>query len=289
MIFAHGNLPPPPGVPDVLGVWPLEPFVWAAVALVAWWYVRAARRVRSWPRFRLAAFLAGVGTAFIALASPVAVYAGVLFSVHMTQHLLLTLIAAPLLLLGAPGNLALRSASVGARRGLVRVFHSGPARALTHPVVAWSLFAGTMWITHFTGFYDGALENSALHALEHGLYLGVALLFWMPVIGVDPIGVRLSHPVRLGYLIVALPQQSFLGLALWSTSRVIYPHYATLERSWGQSPLDDQRAGALIMWIGGDLVFVAALVAVAIAWMRHDEREAARIDRRLGAPTPHHL
>lgn len=288
MVFGHGEVPAAPGFPDVVTGWAVEPLVWVAVGAAAWWYLWAARRVRAWPSRRRAAFMSGLVVVFVALASPIAVYAGALFSVHMVQHLLLTLVAAPLLLLGAPGTLALRSATPRGRARLVDIFHSVPVRTVTHPVVTWSLFAAVMWITHFTSFYDAALESSVLHGLEHGLYSGVAVAFWLPVVGLDPIGVRLSHPVRLGYVILALPQQSFLGLALWSATGVLYPHYETLARRWGPDALADQRAGAVVMWIGGDMLFIAALIAVALAWMRHDEQEAARLDRRLGAPHARH-
>lgn len=253
--------------------------MWLAALVAVWWYLRTARRMSSWPPQRRAAFTSGVAVGFLALATPVASYAHALFSVHMVQHLLLTLVCAPLLLLGAPVTLALRAASPTARRQFAGALHSAVVRAVTHPIVAWCLFAAVMWITHLTPLYDAALDSEGVHALEHALYLTAALVFWAPVIGLDPARVRLSHPVRLAYLVLALPQQAFLALSLWSATTVLYPHYDALFRPWGPDPLEDQRAGALVMWLGGDLLFVGAIVGVAVAWMRHDEREAARIDR----------
>lgn len=217
----------------------------------------------------------------LALASPLAAYDETLFSIHMVQHLLLTMVAAPLLLLGAPVTLALRASSPGVRKRLMRVLHSRAARGLTHPALTWTLFAVVMWMTHFSAFYDAALENELMHAAEHGLYLLVGCLFWWPVVGLDPTAGRLGWGARLAYVLLAMPQQSFLGLAIYSASTSLYPHYASLARDWGPSPLDDQRLAGTIMWVMGDLHFLVALALAALAWMRHDAREAARLDRSL--------
>ena len=254
-----------------------------ALAVPLGLYVRASRRVRGWPMSRLAAFCGGVAVLGLALASPVAVLSHGLFSVHMVQHLALTMVAAPLLVLGAPAALALRAAPGPVRRRLGRVLHSGAVRALGHPLLAWSTFALVMWVSHFSSLYDLALESPALHAAEHALYLGAGVLFWWPVAGLDPGAAHMTHPVRILYLVAALPQQSFLGLAIYSASRVLYPHYATLETpAWAPSPAADQRIAGIVMWVGGDFLFIACLMAAIAAWIRHERREEARVDRRLG-------
>ena len=120
-----------------------------------------------------------------------------------------------------------------------------------------------------------------LHRLEHALYLGSALLFWWPVVGADPSPHRLSYPARLFYLALGMPLSSFLGLVIFSAETVLYPHYLTLERSWGPTPIDDQRLAGGIMWVGGDAAFVLALVLVVAAWLRHEERANLREDARL--------
>jgi cytochrome c oxidase assembly factor CtaG len=217
-----------------------------------------------------------------ALASPIASYDAVLFWVHMIQHLLLTQVAAPLLVLGAPLALTMRAGPRAATERLSSVMRWGPLRAVMHPLVAWSAFALAMSVTHFSGFYGAALEEEHLHALEHCLYLGAGVLFWWPVAGVDPGAAgRLSWPVRLAYVLVALPQQAFLGLAIYSARTVLYRHYETVTRAWGPEPIQDQRIAGMIMWIAGDLLFLVALGFIAVAWMRSDIKEAARIDRRL--------
>jgi cytochrome c oxidase assembly factor CtaG len=139
-----------------------------------------------------------------------------------------------------------------------------------------------MVLTHFSPLYDAALENEFMHLVEHGLYLGSALLFWLPVIGLDPAPGRLTPALRLVYLALVLPQQAFLGLAIYSTTELLYDHYQTLDRSWGPSAISDQQTAAVVMWIGGEAIVLLALAISAFAWMRHDDRMAIREDRRLG-------
>jgi putative copper resistance protein D len=154
-------------------------------------------------------------------------------------------------------------------------------RVLSHPVVAWTQFAAVMWLSHFSGLFDAALEDPLIHVVEHTLYLASALLFWWPVVGIDPAPRRLPHPLRIGYLLVGMPFSSFLGLAIFSATSVLYRHYATLVRPWGQSPLEDQQWAGGIMWAGGDLVFFLAVVFAVGAWLRAEEAEGRRIDSIL--------
>jgi len=281
MVLAHGQAAPEPDIASVIGAWPFEPFVWLGLVLAAWWYLRAYARVPAYPSVRRVHWLVGLGVVGLALASPVAVYEGSLFWVHMVQHLLLTLVAAPLLVLGAPVTLALRAASPGTKEKMLRVLHSRPVRFLTHPAMTWSLFALVMWLTHFTALYDLALENELLHTTEHFVYLSAACLFWWPVVGLDPGANRLGWPGRIAYLVLAMPQQSFLGLAIQQANSPLYDHYATLERTWGPTPLGDQRLAGAIMWVAGDFLFIGALVLAVLAWMRHDQRATRHLDRRL--------
>jgi len=148
-------------------------------------------------------------------------------------------------------------------------------------VVAWVLFAGVMWFTHFSPIFDAALDDFALHRLEHALYLGTAMLFWWPVIGADPSPHRMSYPARLGYLALGMPFMSFLGLVIFSAQNVLYEHYLTLDRDWGWTVLEDQNWAGGIMWAGGDAAFVLALLLTVGAWLRHEEREGKREDFRL--------
>ena len=159
----------------------------------------------------------------------------------MVQHVLLTMVAAPLLAAGLPR--------------LPRI----------HPVAAWLAFAATGWVVHFTGLFEAAADHLPVHVIEHGLLLGTAVLFWATVIGP---GATMSHPLRLLYLAVAMPQNTFLALAITSAGSVLYPHYAG-----GKDPLGQQRVAGGIMWVAGDLLLLGAVLLMAAAWARHEERE----------------
>ncbi len=288
-VAAHGETSTAPSFPGVLLEWRFDILPLMAIVATGVVYALAVRTVnRGHPSNRVPAhrpWLFGAGLAAIALAllSPIEAYEGSLFSVHMVQHMLLQLVAAPLLLAGAPITLALRASSPRVRRALLTVLQSRIVHVLSFPVIAWLLFAATNWGWHFSALYNDALENPLLHHLQHVTMLGAALLFWWPAIGADPSPWRLPHPVRILYLFLAMPQNSFLGVALLQASGVLYPHYLTNERTWGLSPLEDQQLGGVIMWVVGDLAFLAAMMLVVVLWMRHEDRKTARLDARLAA------
>ena len=227
------------------------------------------------------AFYGGLVAIAIALMSGIERYDTVLFSVHMVQHIILTLVAAPLFALSAPITLVLRLSSPGTRRRwILPVLHGRAVRAISFPVVAWLLFAGVMWGTHFSPVFDRALEDPIVHDLEHVAYLATALLFWWPAIGLDPSPWRMNHPVRALYVFLQMPQNTFLAVAILSASAPLYQHYATVVRSWGPAPLADQQTAGGIMWLVGDVIFLAAILLLLVAWMRHEEQTTAQVDRR---------
>ena len=182
-----------------------------------------------------------MATVAVALSPPVDARADAILSAHMVQHVALTMVAAPLLAVG-----------------LARV-------PRVHPLLAWLLFAATGWLVHFTPLFEAATENLPVHVFEHALLLGGGLLFWAQVVGRFA---TLSHPLRLLYLVVAMPQNTFVALAIFSTSRVLYPHYGS-----DAEALADQRTAGGIMWVAGDLVLLVAVLLVAAAWARHEERQ----------------
>jgi putative copper resistance protein D len=288
-VLAHGADAPIPAFPSVLLEWRFDPTAVVPLLVVAALYLWAVRRVDAThpgnrhPRHRTWLFMGGVVAIGIALVSPIEAYEGLLFSVHMVQHMLLELVAAPLLLAGAPITLTLRVASPRVRRRLLAVLQSRVVHVISFPVIAWVLFAAVNWGWHFSTLYDQALEDDLLHYVQHATFLGAALLFWWPAIGADPSPWRLPHPMRLFYLFLAMPQNSFLGVALLQTSSVLYPHYVTNGRSWGPSPLEDQHLGGVLMWVMGDMAFLAGMAVVVALWVRHEERRASRLDARLAA------
>jgi putative copper resistance protein D len=288
---AHGEVPAePPTLTGLVLGWSFDPALLLPLLLLAGGWVALVRRVNAAhpatpvPARRSAAFLAGVATIAIALQSGIERYDTTLFSIHMVQHLLLTLVAAPLLALGAPITLLLRAASPRVRqRVILPILHSRVVRVLAFPVVAWILFAGVMWATHFSPLFDLALDDRLAHDLEHLLFLGSALLFWWPAVGLDPAPWRLPHPVRVLYVFLQMPQNTFLAVVILNAAAPLYPHYVTLARSWGPTPLADQQMAGGIMWLGGDLLFIAAIAGVIAGWMRHEEARNRLVDRRLDA------
>jgi len=292
--LAHGAAAPAPALPDLLLRWTFDPLPLLGILGAAGAYLWATRRVNRahpanrQPAYRSWLFGGGLAAIGIALLSPIEAYEGSLFSVHMVQHMLLELVAAPLLLAGAPITLALRVSGPPLRRALLRILQGRVVHLISFPVVAWLLFAAVNWGWHFSALYDQALENQALHYLQHATFLAAALLFWWPVVGADPSPWRLPHPVRLLYLFLAMPQNSFLGVALMSASTVLYPHYLTNLRDWGMAPIDDQALGGVIMWVVGDVAFLAGMMVVVMLWMRHEDRRTERLDARLAAERAAH-
>ena len=280
---AHGPLPPEPSLAAAL-YWHSPPIITllVAVGLAAWF--AALRRIRRdhpgnpVPRSRTVAVVGAALLILLALQSVIERYDTTLFSVHMVQHLLLLFPIPILLLRAAPVTLLLRLASPRWRARLLALLQSRAVGVISHPLVAWILLAFVMWATHLSPLFDAALENPLIHDLEHLLYLTTALLFWAPVFSLDPIRHRLSRPAALAYLFTQMPQNSFLGVAIMWSPRVLYPHYENLNRSWGPSPLEDQQLAGALMWLVGDALFLLAIFAVLATWMRAEERPASRYD-----------
>ncbi|MEA2536049.1 MAG: hypothetical protein QOF11_283 [Chloroflexota bacterium] len=286
-VLAHGVSPPAPVLPDVLLAWSFDPTVVLPLAILAAGFVLAVRRVNRAhpgnpvPRARTVAWLLGLGAILLALQSPIERYDTTLFSVHMVQHILLTLVGPPLLALGAPITLLLRVARPENRRTVILpILHSRLVRAVTFPVVTWLLFAFAMWGTHFSPLFERSLEEPTVHQLEHLVYLIAASLFWWPVIGLDPSPWRMREPARILYTFLQMPQNSFLGLAIISATAPLYSHYATLTRDWGPSALVDQQMAGAIMWVVGDVVFLVAMLGIVVGWMRREEHDAHAADVR---------
>jgi cytochrome c oxidase assembly factor CtaG len=288
--LAHGNAAAPPTVLSSLTTWEPDPLPWLMAVVAASWYLLAARRVNRAnprvpvPRWRIAAWLAGVAAILIALASAIDVYAADLLTVHMVQHLVLTMVAPPLLALGAPVTLLLRDVSPRTRHRLILpVLHSRVVRLVASPIVAWPLFAVVMFLTHFSPLYNAALEDPSIHVAEHLVYLATGLIFWWPLVAADPIPGRMGYGTRLAYVGLQMPISAAVGLAIYFSPTVIYPHYATLVRTWGPSALVDQQVGGVVMWGVGDLLMLAVVPVIVTAWMRADARRTIRSDARLSA------
>lgn len=273
-----------PTWPGWLLDWELHAGAMVALALAAVVYGRGRRSVRAGRRAE-AAFWAGWVAAVVAVVSPVGAYAHDLLSVHMVQHLLLTMVAAPLLVVGHPGarlraglpHLAQEAVAAASRWRLTRV--------LTRPLVGWCVFAATGWAIHFSTLFDLALRHQGVHALEHGLFLGTALLFWWPLAGGTVTGRRpLAHGLRVVAVVLAMPQNTFLALAIHSATSPLYDAYVEAGRTWGPSVLADQRQAAGIMWVAGDLVLLLAVLVAAAAWARDEALHPTEDDLVAAGP-----
>ncbi len=287
-VLAHDLLPSEaPTIPGLLLGWSFEPLPALGIAAATAWWLWAVRRVDSLhpanpvPRRRTIAFLAAMTTLAFALLSGIGRYDTSLFSVHMVQHVLLMLVAAPLIALSAPITLILRLSSAGTRRRrILPILNSRIVRFLTFPVTDWIVFAGVMWASHFSPLFNAALEDPIVHDLEHALFLSTAVLFWWPAAGADPAPWRMVHPVRIVHVFLQMTQNTFLAVVILNVPTVLYAHYATLVRAWGPSAIDDQRLAAGIMWLAGDIIFLTAIMILVAAWMRAEGRTTARADRQ---------
>ena len=287
VVAAHGPAPlEPPTAASLLLGWTFEPLpTLAIVAATAWWFwavgrVNAAHPSNKVPRQRTWFFLAGMTAIAFALVSGIGRYDTTLFSVHMVQHVLLLLVSAPLLALAAPVTLLLRVSSPGTRRRwLLPFLHSKVVRVLSNPVVAWLFMALVMWGSHFTPLFDAALEDPIIHDLEHLLFMTAAILFWWPIVARDPAPSRMGHPGRMTDVFLQMTQNTLLAVVILGAPTVLYRHYATLKLAWPVDTLADQKLAAGIMWIAGDLIFIAALMALLLGWMRSEERATPRADR----------
>lgn len=239
-------------------------------AALAVGYIAVGRRATS--RGAVAVWLLGCGVLAVAFASPLDAHAHTSFTAHMTQHLLVILVAAPLLALGRPVSRWLTP--------LVRS-HRRPAGAAL-VVGATLALLGVLYLTHIPAFYDTALRHQPLHLVEHGLYLYAALGFWIVILEVDPLPRRAGHGQRIAALLVVPPAMGLLAAAIGTSDHVLYPAQ--------DATLADQRAGAALMWIGPMIVILPAALALLLDWARDEERReqripvAARLTRRPSRP-----
>lgn len=267
--------------------WRLDPALMLSLLCAAGLYLLGVRRAARWPARRSIAFLAGLGLLAVGLQSGLHVLGEQLLSVHMVQHLLLTLVVAPLLLLGAPVSLALRALPRAPRRALVGAVHGRFARGLARPAVGWALLSGALVLSHLPALYDAALHEPLLHGAEHLVYLGASLVFWLPLVGSEPLARPPSPLARMLALLAAMPPMALVGLALLTSGEVAYPFYTEAASGWGVTALGDQHAGGAVMWVGGAALL--APVALCLGWSglrREEERQRLReryAERRTAA------
>jgi cytochrome c oxidase assembly factor CtaG len=265
-------------LPGALTTWQLAPLVSTSLILLAAAYlaavVVAAGRgaARRWPARRTAAFLLGLAVIAVATQSSIGVYDDVLFSAHMVQHLLLIMVAPPLLICGRPVTLLLRATRGRLRARAGAALRSAPVSWLTWPPVAVTLYAAVVTGTHLTPLMNLVLENAAVHDAEHALYLVVGYLYFLPIIGAEPVRWRISVFGRYLLLLVTMPVDTLVGVVLMLAPRELFPAYARSGRTWGPSLLADLHQGGLIMFAGSDLVMAGLAMILAAALVRGASR-----------------
>lgn len=266
---------------------PVVPSVVIAVTTGLYLYGVQQLRARgdAWSWGRVGAFLAGELVLVVALCSGVATYDTTLFGVHMVQHMLLAMVAPVFLALGAPVTLALRTLPKRGRGALLSVLHSRLARVLTFPAVPWLLFVFSPFALYFTSWYPATLEHPWLHELLHLHFVLAGCLFFWPLIGVDPVPGKVSHPFRILMLFATMPFHAFLGVAIMTVDSdgrsglLAAGHYLPLIGR--DDTVFQQQVGGGLIWASGDLVGLLFIGVAVVQWMQASEREAAREDRRL--------
>jgi cytochrome c oxidase assembly factor CtaG/polyferredoxin len=263
-----------PTLDACLRSWPLDPWLLAALLLTAGvylrgWLVLRRRDPRRWHGGRPAAFLGGLAAIDLALASPVEPFADLLLQVHMVQHLLLMMAAPPLLWLGAPLFPLLRGLPRPVRNFWVAPWLSAPPLRrlfgrLTHPLTALILFVAATWVWHAPPVYDLALRSSGWHYLQHACFLGTALVFWYPIVRPYPARPRWSPWLLLPCLFLADLSNTALAALLTFSDRLLYPYYAEVPRLAGLSPLEDQSAAGVVMWVPGSAAFLLPLFGIGV-------------------------
>jgi cytochrome c oxidase assembly factor CtaG len=276
-------------IPFVVTVW--------AVGLYAWGVLVLRRRGDRWPVGRTLAFVGlGMGSFAFATMSGLGRYDTTLLSVHMVQHMLLSMVVPLALALGAPVTLALRTLPPRPRRWLLAVLHSRVAKVLAFPPLAFVLYVASPWALYFSPWYDASLSSAYVHQMMHIHLVLVGTLFFWPLMGVDPVPGRVSHPFRVLLTLMTLPFHAFLGVTIMGQTTLIGgAHYLELREgpmgAWLPPAIDDQHLAGGILWASGDLIGVLFFAVLFTQWVRSSMKEAAREDRRLDlaerrTPTP---
>jgi cytochrome c oxidase assembly factor CtaG/polyferredoxin len=266
---------------------PTAAILLAFIVYLRGWIALQFRAPSRFPFWRLLSFAAGLGTIFLAIASPLDAFGGLLLQVHMIQHLLLMMIAPPLILAGAP-YLPLLS-------GLPRIFARevlGPfliwtplkriGRFLFHPVVCWIAFTSSNVLWHIPVFYELALNSLGWHQVEHLCFLGTGLMFWWHILLPWPGRAAWPRWAMIPYLILADLQNTGLAAFLTFYDRVLYPTYQRAPRLWGSNPLDDQVIAGTIMWVPGSIIYLFPAAMIAVQFLSHTSK--FRFAQHIAAP-----
>ena len=257
----------------------------AGLALYAWGVLRLRRRGDAWPVGRTIAFTIGVLTVILVMCTKLNDYGMAMFSVHMVQHMVISMVTPILLLLGAPVTLALRAlppagrGRKGPRELLLKLLHSRYMRIVTHPAFTIPMFIASLYGLYFTPLFDFLMGSRTGHIAMMVHFLAVGLIFFWPIMGVDPGPHRPGYVMRMLELFAGMPFHAFFGIALMMASEPMIKTYASPPASLGIDPLLDQQWGGGIAWAFSEIPSVLVLIALVYQWYHSEQRAAKRSDR----------
>ncbi|MDQ0841265.1 MULTISPECIES: cytochrome c oxidase assembly protein [unclassified Streptomyces] len=256
-----------------------------ALGLYGWGVARLRRRGDSWPVSRTVWFTVGVLSIALMMCTKLNDYGMVMFSVHMVQHMVISMLSPIVLLLGAPITLALRALPVagrgrkGPREVLLMLLHSRYMRIVTHPVFTIPLFIASLYGLYFTPLFDFLMGSKTGHIAMMVHFLAVGLVFFWPIMGVDPGPHRPGYVMRMLELFAGMPFHAFFGIALMMATEPMIGAYRNPPASLGIDALSDQNAAGGIAWAFSEIPSVVVLLALVFQWYRSDQRLAKRRDR----------
>lgn len=263
---------------DVWTHWNTNWLMMMSLLLPVHFYVRGATtyNLSSW---RTAAFVTGIAALFAALISPLDAMSGSLFSAHMAQHLLLVLVAAPLLALSRPTAPLLRGLPIGWGKTFGRLAQVSSLKTLWHtltrPITVSLLHVSSILLWHIPNWYSAAVSNSALHSLEHLSFFGTALLYWWMLRENDDYGVRILS------VFIVMVSSGLLGALMTFANTAWYVDHVPFVSVWGLTTLEDQQLAGLFMWIPTGVVYVVAAALLLGAWLHAVERRMLERENQL--------
>ncbi|MGW0247713.1 cytochrome c oxidase assembly protein [Nocardia goodfellowii] len=285
------NLAGPPTLGRLLFDWRFDLIFGTLAIVAAAVYLIGVRRLRlrgdAWPVGRTIAWLSGCAVLLLATSSGIGRYSPAMFSVHMGQHMALSMLAPILFALGGAVTLALRALPAagknrapGPREWILAAVHNPVSRFLTHPIVASVIFVGGFYALYLGGIYDTVVDSHAAHLLMNLHFLLSGYLFYWVVIGIDPKPREVQPLTKLGMVFGSLPFHAFFGIALMSMTTVLGGwFFRSLGLGWNADLLADQRTGGSFAWASGEVPLVVVMLALLIQWSRSDARLAKRTDR----------
>ncbi|WP_418955773.1 cytochrome c oxidase assembly protein [Streptomyces tritici] len=257
----------------------------AALGLYGWGVARLRGRGDAWSAGRTVAFVLGTLSIALVMCTRLNDYGMVMFSVHMVQHMVISMVSPILLLLGAPVTLALRAlpvagrGSLGPRELLLKLLHSRYMRIVTHPAFTIPMFIASLYGLYFTPLFDFLMGSRPGHIAMMIHFLMVGLVFFWPIMGVDPGPHRPGYVMRMLELFAGMPFHAFFGIALMMATEPMVQAYANPPASLGIDALADQNAAGGIAWAFSEIPSVLVLIALVYQWYHSEQRQAVRKDR----------